>query len=94
MRKHLAPAFVVLLIFVALYFGAYYAAVERGVFLHHGRWSPFPSYRIGDWTGDDAAVQVFTPAHVVDCRLRSNYWGGGSLTDGTLPAEIQGANLY
>ena len=94
MRKHLAPLLAILLIFVAVYFGTYCATVGQGIVVGHGRWAPFPAYGLGDWIGEDAARQVFAPVHYLDCMVRPGHWRGGSLTDGTMPPKVQGANFY
>jgi hypothetical protein len=83
---------------MATYFGSYYATVDRGVVIHLGMWSTFPAYdtvwQDDEGTIDELAQSVFGPAHSLDCMLRPEYWGGGSITDGSMPTEFQGANFY
>jgi len=91
MRKHLAPALAVLLIFTATYFGAYYAIVGRGIVVNLGMWGTFPSYTIGG----DSAVWFFEPAHSLDREIRPLYWSNGTLPpDSTLPAEFREVNFF
>jgi hypothetical protein len=91
MRNHIAPTLTAILGGVLAYFGAYYATVDRVVFLHHGMWSSFPSYTIGG----DSAAPFFEPAHVLDRAIRPLHWTSGTLPpDGKAPAELEEINFF
>src|SRR3954471_9897530 len=89
--KHIAPALSILAIFAVIYFGAYYATVDRGVVVDLGMWNTFPSYAVGG----DTAAWLFEPAHSLDREIRPLYWHSGTLPlDGTARAELGEVNLF
>ena len=76
MRKHAGPALAIVLIAVVLYFGSYYALVDRSMWAGSlNTRTAFPGYPIARRLKmERQAKAFFLPANLVDRQLRPSYW--------------------